>query len=257
MDTSGKQTGSQSVLRALHLLKIVGVHHENGISLKSLVEITSLDRATAYRLLCSLTSAGLVARDEKKRYRLGVEAMQLGLKSMSRVPILERCRPLMMRLARRTEDTVYITVRNGDYAHCIHYEEGSYPIKALVLQVDGMRLLGTGSAGTALLATLEEPEILEFHRRQWQELAPQRANLTSLLAEIHRIRECGFASTDNLVAEGVSGIGVPFKVTPTSFASISIGAVRSRMSPERKLWIADVIQTELKATGWQLAFEPK
>lgn len=244
--------GSQAVTRAMRLLKLVGVHHETGLTLNAMVDTTGLDRTTAYRLLSALVVAGLVERDSKKRYRLGVEAMQLGLKSMSRVPILERCKPLMVRLARRTEDTVYIVVRNGDFAHCIHYEEGAFPIKALVLQVDGMRLLGTGSAGTALLSTLSDAEIVEFHARQRQELAPQRAVLPSLQAEIRAIRQKGYATTDDLVAEGVSGVGVPFQVTPHSYAAISIGAIRSRMSPERRQWIAEVIREELQADGWVL-----
>src|SRR5690606_39142954 len=227
------KTGSQSVHRALYLLKLVGLHHQDGISLANIVQRTGLDRATAYRLLSALVDAGLLERGDKKRYRLGLEAMQLGLKSMSRVPILERCKPLMIRLARRTEDTVYIVVRNGDYAHCIHYEEGSFHIKALVLQIDGLRLLGIGSAGTALLSTLSDAEIREFHRRQHKELPQSRAKLTSLLDEMHVIRQRGYASTENLVAEGVSGVGVAFEVTPDSYAAISVGAIRSRMTPER------------------------
>ena len=244
--------GSQAVSRALRLLKMVGVHHETGLTLNTMVETTGLDRTTAYRLLSALVSAGLVERDTKKRYRLGVEAMQLGLKSMSRVPILDRCKPLMMRLARRTEDTVYVVLRNGDFAHCIHYEEGAFPIKALVLQVDGMRLLGTGSAGTALLSTLSDAEIVEFHARQRTELAPHRVALANLQAEIRMLRETGYATTDDLVAEGVSGVGVPFQVTPHSYAAISVGAIRSRMAPERRQWIAEVIREELTAAGWGL-----
>lgn len=246
-----KVAGGQSVFRALSLLKLVSLHHESGIALPTLVEITGLDRTTTYRLVSILVEAGLVERDHKKRYRLGLEAMQLGLKSMSRVPILERCRPLMIRLARRTEDTVYVVVRNGDYAHCIHYEEGSFPIKALVLQIDGLRLLGVGSAGTALLSTLSDAEIREFHRRQQKELPASRAKLATLLDEMRTIRKLGYASTENLVADGVGGVGVAFEVTPGSYAAISVGAIRSRMTPERTRRIAKIMIEELSATGWR------
>lgn len=246
------KTGSQSVHRALYLLKLVGLHHQDGISLANIVQRTGLDRATAYRLLSALVDAGLLERGDKKRYRLGLEAMQLGLKSMSRVPILERCKPLMMRLARRTEDTVYIVVRNGDYAHCIHYEEGSFPIKALVLQIDGLRLLGIGSAGTALLATLDDVEIADFHSRQHKDLPKGRANLPTLMREIHDIRRRGYACTRDLVADGVSGVGVSFQTSPGSYAAISVGAIHSRMAPQRTKWIAEIKREELQTTGWKL-----
>ncbi|MBO9352676.1 helix-turn-helix domain-containing protein [Bordetella petrii] len=251
MSAQPKTTGSQAVFRALNLLKLVGMNHEGGVVLRSLVEASGLDRTTTYRLLNCLVETGMLERDSKKRYRLGLEAMQLGLKSMSRVPILERCRPLMIRLARRTEDTVYIVVRNGDYAHCIHYEEGSFPIKALVLQIDGLRLLGVGSAGTALLSTLSDAEIREFHRRQHKELPAQRAKLPTLLNEVRTIRKLGYARTDNLVADGVSGVGMPFEITPGSYAAISVGAIRSRMTPERSQWIAKLMREEISATGWK------
>lgn len=65
----------------------------------------------------------------------------------------------MQRLARRTDDTVFLVVRSGDYGHCLHCEEGSYPVKALVLQVGGMRILGIGSAGVTLLSALPDDEV--------------------------------------------------------------------------------------------------
>ena len=244
--------GAQSVFRAIQLLKLVGLNHERGISLASLVAATGLDRATAYRLLGALGRSGMLARGEDKLYRLGLESMQLGLATMSRAPIMERCRPLMIRLARRTEDTVYLVVRNGDYAHCLHYEEGAFPIKALVLKVGGLRLLGVGSAGTALMATLSDSELGEFQARHARELPPERRSLAQLLQVAMQIRQQGYASTDNLVATGVSGVGLSFQVTPGTYAAISVGAIRSRMDAERREWIADTMKEELRNAGWSL-----
>ena len=248
--TKGERVpGAQAVFRAIELLKLVGLNHERGMALQALVASTGLDRTTTYRLLGSLVQTGLVARDERKLYRLGLEAMQLGLATMSRVPILEKCRPMMIRLARRTEDTVYLVVRNGDFAHCIHYEEGAFPIKALVLQVGGLRLLGVGSAGTALMATLSDEEIESFYARQRADLAPERS-LAQIRRQVAQTRRRGYACTDNLVAEGVSGVGVYFEVTPGTYAAISVGAIRSRMLEERRLWVASVMFDELRASGW-------
>lgn len=244
--------GAQAVFRAMDLLKLIGLNHERGMPLATLVTATGLDRTTAYRLLRSLTETGMVARDERKLYRLGLEAMQLGLATMSRVPIIERCRPLMIRLARRTEDTVYLVVRNGDFAHCVHYEEGAFPIKALVLQVGGLRLLGVGSAGSALLATLTDAELEAFHTRQRAELPAVRNSLTHLRRQVAQTRRRGYAATDNLVADGVSGVGMFFEVTPGTYAAISVGAIRARMQDERRAWVAGVMADELRASGWAL-----
>lgn len=249
--TDGRVHGAQAVFRAFDLLKLVGRNHEHGIALAALVASTGLERTTTYRLLSCLEDTGLVARNERKLYRLGLEAMQLGLATMTRVPILERCRPMMIRLARRTEDTVYLVVRNGDFAHCIHYEEGAFPIKALVLQVGGLRLLGVGSAGSALLATLSPEEVEKFHARHHTELPAERASLAQLRRQIAQTLRRGYACTDNLVAEGVSGVGVYFEVTPGTYAAISVGAIRSRMREERRGEIARLMFDELHASGWK------
>jgi DNA-binding IclR family transcriptional regulator len=246
---ASRVAGAQAVFRAMDLLKLVGLNHERGMALASLVAATGLDRSTAYRLLSSLVQTGLVARDERKLYRLGLEAMQLGLATMSRAPIVERCRPLMIRLARRTEDTVYLVVRNGDFAHCVHYEEGAFPIKALVLQVGGLRLLGVGSAGTALMATLDDA-VEDFHARHKADLPPERNALSHLKRQVSQVRRQGHAFTDNLVADGVSGVGMNFEVTPGTYAAISVGAIRSRMQDARRNWIADLMQAELRASGF-------
>jgi DNA-binding IclR family transcriptional regulator len=244
--------GAQAVFRAIDLLKLVGLNHEHGISLASLVAATGLDRGTAYRLLSSLLQSGMLARDDDKLYRLGLESMQLGLATMSRAPIMDRCRPAMIRIARRTEDTVYLVVRNGDYAHCVHYEQGTFPIKALVLQVGGLRLLGVGSAGTALMSTLTDAELASFHARHASKLPAERSSLSHLRRQMALIRKQGYACTDNLVATGVSGVGMAFQVTPGTYAAISVGAIRSRLDDERREWIAGLMKEELQNSGWGL-----
>jgi DNA-binding IclR family transcriptional regulator len=249
-DDAARVRGAQAVFRAMDLLKLVGLNHEHGIALPSLVAATGLDRSTTHRLLSALASTGMVARDERRLYRLGLEAMQLGLATMSRVPIVERCRPMMIRLARRTEDTVYLVVRNGDFAHCVHYEEGAFPIKALVLQVGALRLLGVGSAGTALMATLTDAELEAFHARHRAELPPERNSLMQLRRQMAQARRRGWACTDNLVADGVSGVGMFFQVTPGTYAAISVGAIRARMHEERRNWIAGLMAEELRNAAW-------
>lgn len=243
--------GAQTVTRALGLLKRIAAHHPGGIALGMLADDAGLDRATAYRLACSLVESGMVERDHKRLYRLGIDAMQLGLAAMKGAPIVERCRAAMQRLARRTEDTVFLVVRNGDYGHCLHCEEGAFPVKALVLQVGGMRALGIGSAGLTLLSRLADEEIDALYGRHRAEFEPHRLTVKQLHTMVARVRETGVAKTDSLVNEGVSGVGMLFEVSPGSYAAISIAAIRSRMQEPRKQWIAELIADELRTAGFR------
>lgn len=250
--------GPQTVIRALTLLRHIADIHPHGIAIGALAQLTELDRATAYRLVTGLVEFGLVTKDPSKNYRLGVEAMQLGLAAMRSAPIIDRVRPVMQRLARRTDDTVFLVVRNGDYGHCIHCEEGSYPVKTLVLQVGGMRVLGIGSAGVTLLSTMPNSEVEALHKRHLEEFKPRGPSLSQLKKLLNDTRHRGFADTSDLVTDGVSGVGMRFEIDTRSHAAISVAAIKSRMTPDRKAWIAGLIAEELRASDFLPALsEPK
>lgn len=242
--------GPQTVIRALTLLRHIAAIHPHGIAIGALAELTELDRATAYRLVSSLVEFGLVTKDPSKNYRLGVEAMQLGLAAMRSAPIIDRVRPVMQRLARRTDDTVFLVVRNGDYGHCIHCEEGSYPVKALVLQIGGMRVLGIGSAGVTLLSAMPDAEIDALHKRHLEEFRPRGPSLSELKKLLKDTRQRGYADTRDLVADGVSGVGMRFEIDTGSHAAISVAAIKSRMGADRKAWIAGLIAEELRTSDF-------
>lgn len=256
MGDDSKLKGAQTVFRAVGLLKQIAGHHPDGVQLNTLAQTAGLDRTTAYRLACSLVESGLVERDAGKTYRLGIEAMQLGLAAMKGAPIVERCRPFMQRLARRTEDTAFLVVRNGDYGHCLLSEEGAFPVKALVLQVGGMRVLGIGSAGMTLLSLFTDDEIGRLYDRHRDEFRPKGPTLAQLRRMVAQTRKLGYASTDNLVTEGVSGVGMNFQITPGSHAAVSVAAINSRMQGDRKLRIAELIAEELQAEGFEPRFSP-
>lgn len=226
--------------------------HEEGVSLRDLVEVTGLERATVYRLASTLVASDFAQRDDRKNYRLGIASMQLGLTAMSRAPLLEACRPAMQALARITEDTVYLVVRNGDYGHCLHREEGSFPIKTFTSIVGSLRPLGLGTAGQALLATLPLPDVEQLYRRHSADF--DRAGLSRLALQdlVRRIHRTGYSTSDDLVTAGVAGVGRAFRVTPSSFAAISVGAIKPRMDAKRRQWIAELIGGHMR----ELGFEP-
>lgn len=242
--------GTQTVARAMGLLKQIANRHPDGIGIGELAESEALDRATAYRLASSLVQSGLAERDATKTYRLGIESMLLGLAAMRSAPIVARVRPAMQRLARRTEDTVFLVVRNGDYGHCLHCEEGSFPVKALVLQVGGMRVLGIGSAGVTLLSMFSDDDVEALYARHAGEFGPGGPRLPQLKRLLAQTRDQGFANTDSLVTEGVSGVGMSFEISPGNYAAVSVAAISSRMHQQRKLWIAQLIAEELTTDGF-------
>ena len=165
-EKKGRALGTQSASKVLALLKIVGARHPDGVRLKELILESGFDRSTTHRLLTCLMQEGFVERTvPHKLYRLDMEAMQLGLVSAGMVVVVERYRSVMQRIARSTGDTVFLILRTGDHALCLHREEGSYPIKAFVVAPGTQRLLGFSSVGIAVLAGLPDAETVAHHHR--------------------------------------------------------------------------------------------
>jgi len=143
--------GAQSPARLVKVLRLLTRHHVQGLSIADLTALSGLDRSTARRLLMVLVQSGYAAKDaDTGRYRLGVEAMLTGLAAMAKPPIFGVCHPVMVSVARRTGDTVFLIIRVGDFAHCLHVQPGSTVLPAHSLMTGQIRLLGQGTASLAL-----------------------------------------------------------------------------------------------------------
>lgn len=251
-ETTTKVLGTQSASKVLDLLKRVGFHHPQGVRLRDLISESGLDRSTTHRLLACLLDAGFVERAAPgKLYRLGMEAMQLGLLSASMVPVVERFRPVMQRIARQTGDTVFLVVRSGDHALCLHREEGTYPIKAFVVEPGTRRLLGMSSVGISVLAALPDSETLATHARHAAAYERIGIPLDRLQRVVRTTRLNGFAETTDPRTEETSGVGCAFSLSSHTHAGISVAAINSRMPPERRREIGTRLLREVAALAWR------
>lgn len=240
--------GAQTLRRGLSVLKALAQHHEDGMRVTDMAAVTGLERATAHRLLATLVEEGFAERDPSgKRYRLGLEAMQLGLSSLRRAPLVDVYRPVMQRLSRASGDTTFLLVRQGDYAVCLHREEGPYPVRVFTTEIGSVRPLGIGAAGLALLATLPDEAVvahIERHAQAFRRAGMDHAHVQRAVA---LTRRQGFAETVGEITEGVCGIGAAIPSRGGVFAAVSIGAIQSRMGAARRQELGRQLQQALAA----------
>lgn len=254
MRVESKITGAQSASKVLSLLRQVGIHHPQGIRLTQLIEATGQDRSTAHRLLACLIEEGFVERAHPtKLYRLGLEAMQLGLVSAGMAPVVERFRPVMQRVARQTGDTVFLIVRSGDHSLCLHREEGTYPVKAFVIEPGSRRLLGVSSVGLGVLARLDDAEVADIYGRHASEYLSWGVTLDKLGGFLREARKTGFVEMRDLKTEETAGVGCAFRLSSNSFAGISIAAINSRMPVQRRRELGAQLKEELYPFEWSSA----
>lgn len=244
--------GTQSIQRAFLLLNHVAENHESGSELRDLVANTGLDRTTTYRLLSTLVANGLVHRDPiSKKYRLGISAMKIGLSAMTRSPILESTRNILLSLARTTEDSVFLTVANGDYAHCLHMEQGASPLKVVTTLVGNLHLLGIGIAGKALLTHYTRADIEKLYARHENKYKLSDVSVNDLYASVEFAKEHGFSFGSSQIINGLSAVGVIFETDEAFHASISVAAISQQLPLSRAKLIASLIKEKLAGVGFK------
>lgn len=240
--------GAQSLRRGLSILRLLSANHLDGLRLREISEHLDLERSTAHRLLACLCEEQFVEKSPTgKHYHLGLASMQLGFASSQRIPLVERYRPVMQRLARISGDTVFLVARQGDYAICLHCEEGHFPVKITTTVVGGTRPLGIGAGGNALLAAMDDQEIVQLYRRHQTLFETSALPQETLLQSLGRTRRNGYAETIDVISQGITAVGALIPLGEHPFAAISIGGISSRMDARRRAELGQLLREALTA----------
>ncbi len=245
----GPRQGTQAIHRAALLVRVIASRSRTGLRLTELVQHSRLERSTARRILKCLIDEGLVLQDgESRRYFLGPLVFELGLAAAPQFNLVDVCRLSLQRIAEKTGDTVFLTVRSGYDSVCIDRREGPFPIRTLTLDVGTRRPLGAGAGGIALLMLLPDEAVGNIVKANALRYgAYSNLNVPSLLRMVKRSRERGYAVNDVHITPGASSVGLPVvNRWGHPFAAISVGAIMSRMTEERQNEIAAVLRAEVR-----------
>ena len=153
----------------------------------------------------------------------------------------------LQRLAQLSQDTAFITVRNGLHGVCLERQEGSFPIRSHVLAVGDRLPLGVSAGTLAILAALADAEVemvLGSYARTFAEryplLTPEA--IRGLVADARRT---GYALNPGLIFPGSWGIGVAiYDSQDEPVAALSIAAIESRMTEEHQVQLAVAMKEE-------------
>jgi DNA-binding IclR family transcriptional regulator len=229
--------GLQTVDRAVAVLQLLSVSGPDGLRLVDVQGKLRLSKPTAHRLLMSLVSHGFVEQDETtKRYSLGARLAVLAWSvPQRRLDFGRVASPAAQRLAQRSGDTVFLMVCDGLDTVCVGRETGSFPIKALTIEVGTRRPLGVGAGGLAVLGSMPQDEA----RRAIDTIAARLKDFPLTSPEVIRrgadqARRLGYSVSDGQVATGVRAIAIAVRdARGVPVGSIGIAAIRSRMMPDR------------------------
>ncbi len=229
------------------MLDALADHPNDGLRLTDVVQETGLGKATLHRILAGLVESELVSHDPVSgRFFIGLRIMKWAAAGRKRYGLVKQMKPTLQAICTKSEDTVYLATRLGDEAVYVDRQEGSYPLKALPVEVGARRPLGIGAAPLAILAfqpDAERDRIVSTYKQDRRAFGITQAKLASL---IETARQLGYALHDEEITPGMIAIGIPVRDTSgTPIAAISVAASKDRLASARRADVAQLIGDEI------------
>ena len=240
--------GTQSIQRAVQIIDLVASYSVDGLRLVDVADMLKLSRPTAHRIIQSLVAAGWLMRPAGgRRYFLGHGLFELGLTAAPQFKFRELCQSSLDRIGRRTGHIAFLTIRSGRDAISIARSKGK-PVDLMPLQIGVHRPLGIGAGSLALLMNLPDDEVEQIvmsNARRLRTFAD--VNTRMLLESVRMCRQQGFASHDERLLKGVSGVAVPLTDNGgLILGAISISALLPRIDQEKLYEIVAKLRREAR-----------
>ncbi|MDQ3226237.1 MAG: IclR family transcriptional regulator, partial [Chloroflexota bacterium] len=181
------------------------------LRLTALAGELALGKSTAHLLLQTLREVGMVEYDPvSSSYRVGLRVFEIGTTAVEQGGFGVRLIGAMEDLARRCNESVSMGVLSAGSVLFVQRVESPEVLRADIRPGTRMPLHASAS-GKALLATMSDVEI---DRVLPDPLLPASARLTvrgrdTLLAEIGRIRERGYARQIEEFVNGIAAVATP------------------------------------------------
>src|SRR5690606_20040486 len=169
-----------------------------------------------------------------RRYLLGRLAFEFGIAAGAQRDWKTLFGPALDRLAEQTGDTAFCNLRSGHESVCIDRREGSYPLKALTVEVGARRPLCVSAGGAAILGKMGEAEAEAAVAASAAYLerfaAPRAEAVRRMLRESRRL---GYGYNREMIIPGVRAIGVAVRgENGMPVAALSVAAVTDRLMGE-------------------------
>ncbi|CAJ0814344.1 IclR family transcriptional regulator [Ralstonia flaminis] len=171
-----------------------------------------MPRAKVHRYLVSLERMGFVEQDPASaRYRLGSQALQVGLSALSDVDFVREGSNMLPKLAERLNESVFLSVWTDRGPVIVRWEDGGRPVTVNVRVGSAMPLLNSAT-GQACAAWMPEIQIVSLIDRELRGPGAGKAGLTDWLncrARWQTVRHEGVARIAGTLINGIDSVAVP------------------------------------------------
>jgi DNA-binding IclR family transcriptional regulator len=196
--------GAEGARRVLAIM-LAFSPERNTLTARDLAAATGIALPSVYRYIALLRETGLLAGDERGRYRLSARLIGLARAAEAAESIIDVADPVMRRLAADTGETVILVRLIGRTAVCVHRVESAQRLR--ISFEPGQPLpLDRGASARVLLAGLP-PEVRAQYLAPLAARDPQAA--ASLEERVTTAERQGYAVSEEEIEGGVWAASAP------------------------------------------------
>lgn len=229
--------GPSVTSRVLSILGCFDARHPT-LRLTEIARRAELPAPTAHRLIAELVAWGALSRLDDGRYAIGRRLWRLGLLAPASSTLRDAASPFLHDLHAATRATVHLGVRDG--ITVLYLERLSGSVSVPVVSRVGSRLpLHATGVGKVLLA-YAPPEIQTAAFARLERITPYTVTQARPLHhQLHRVREEGFASTQEEMSLGACSVAVPVR-DPQQEVVAALGIVVPSLARHRPRLVASL-----------------
>jgi DNA-binding IclR family transcriptional regulator len=202
-------------------------------TLAEIAQRADLTKPTAFRILASLIAEGLAAQNAQTgAYRLGSTPLRLATSVLQNVAVREPALIAMRKIRDEVNETVVLSVREGDLRYNIDSVEAINAI-AQAHRIGVPIPLYTGAASRVLLAGMESEELLSYLGRT-ELVAYSEATIVdrgALMEELARVGAQGYAVSSGEFTSAGHAVAIAIRDGDgRAIAALHVSVPRSRYS---------------------------
>lgn len=219
-DQDARGSGIQVIARAAEILRLLQAH-PGGLSQGEIGERLGMARSTVSRILNALDDEDLVAsRMARGRYRLGPEIARMA--ATVRLGVVNDVHPFMEELSRELEETVDLSILDGDRATFVDQVVSPHRLRAISAVGESFPLHCSAN-GKALLANLPPEQQAQAVPSRLAPLTPNTITTPAALRkELERVQAEGVAYDREEQTEGVCAVGAVLKGVTEQLVAVSV-----------------------------------
>ena len=196
--------------RGLEVFELLA-KNPDGLTLPEIAKTSGYSKSSIFRILCTLEDCGYVAKNKDERtFRMSRKLAALGYAAFGESNIVEKSMDILRQMRDKLGETSMLGTMLDDGCVMIEQAPGTQPFK--FLGEIGMKIGFHASApGKAMLAFLPRDEAdkkikkIKFQKYNENTIVERK----DFLAELEKVKSCGYAFDKGEEIEGVNCVGAP------------------------------------------------